>query len=264
MPVIRLAGGVFGDLHRQLMGKPIDFSLFNTERFAPHLLQQARSTWNVRVQTEYRSIQVMNRFAQEVLGAGDPLDVYAGAVEAIADEVKHTALCVQMLEALGGTPQYPEPLVAEEPEEFLCLPMAQRATATAISMLAISETISTHLISDLQQRCTEPTVRAVLDATLADEDLHEAYGWAYVEASLQRFEGGQDYFKEVAHQTLKPLIDSYQPILGALSDVERHLDPESETEHANLGLLSERREAMVFQKALDEAVLPRLDHLGLL
>jgi len=264
LPVIRRAGGIFGDLHHDLMGPPIDFTRFNPQQFPPELITQARAVWSVRVQTEYRSIQVMTQFAQEVLGAGDPLDVYAGAVDAIADEIRHTGLCVQMLEALGGTPMYPDPLTPKEPTEFLSLPMAQRAAATAISMLAISETLSTHLIADLQQRCTEPTVRALLDATLADEDQHEAYGWAYVEASLQRFDGGLDYFKGVVRKTLEPLIAAYQPILDRLSDTEREMNRYPEVTEANLGLFSEQREALVFHQALHEAVLPRLETFGLI
>jgi hypothetical protein len=126
------------------MGPPIDFTRFNPQQFPPELITQARAVWSVRVQTEYRSIQVMTQFAQEVLGAGDPLDVYAGAVDAIADEIRHTGLCVQMLEALGGTPMYPDPLTPKEPTEFLSLPMAQRAAATAISMLALEPLIAAY------------------------------------------------------------------------------------------------------------------------
>ncbi|MEZ4463037.1 MAG: hypothetical protein R3F43_00605 [bacterium] len=63
----------------------------------------AIAVWSDRVQTEYRSVQIMTRFLTEVLGAGDPLDVYAGAVDAIADEVRHTALCAAVVTALGAS-----------------------------------------------------------------------------------------------------------------------------------------------------------------
>ena len=54
------------------------------------------------MQTEFQSIQIMTRFMWEILGSGDPLDVYAGAADAIMDEIRHTAMCVEMAKALGA------------------------------------------------------------------------------------------------------------------------------------------------------------------
>ena len=263
MPEVSFAGGVFAPLHAELLSVQIDFNRFNPQQHDPDWLDFAIRSWAVRVQTEFRSIQVMTRFTQELLGAGDPLDVYAGAVDAIADEVRHTTLCVHMLQALGGVPRYPDPIHEPEQPEFLALPMAQRAAATAVSMLAISETLSTGFIEDLQQRCTEPIVRAVLDATLADEDAHEAYGWGYLHAALQRFDGGRDYFREVAAFTLQPHLETYGPVLQNIPENRRHLEAFPEPAAAELGVLSPEREALLFRQTLIDDVLPGLGELDL-
>ena len=264
MPKVAWAGGVFQRIHKEMMGVEVDFAAFDPAAHDPLLVEEAVLAWGVRVQTEFRSIQVMTRFTQEVLGAGDPIDVYAGAAEAILDEIRHTALCVGMLEALGGEAELPDPVDEPDSPEFLALPMAQRATADAIAMLAISETLSTGYIRDLQSRCTDPTVSRVLDVTLEDEDAHEAFGWDYIEASMQRCEGGEAFFRMVADRTLRPHMEIYTPILEALPLHLRHLSAFPEPERAALGLLSQQREALVFQQTLQRDLAPRLSALGLL
>jgi hypothetical protein len=188
MPRLGHAGGIFRAIHDALVACPIDWGGIDRAAYPAPLVARARAAWEYRVETEFRSIQVMTRFLGEVLGAGDPLEVYAGAAAAVADEIRHTALCAGMVEALGGAAALPEPLVEEERAELLAL---ERALATAVSMLAVSEAVSTALIEDLRDRCRHPTVRAVLAATLADEDTHRDYGWAYVRASLGRFDAAE-------------------------------------------------------------------------
>src|SRR5690554_8117578 len=92
----QFAGGIFGEFHVELMGKKVDFSAFDPTQFDSALLNEARHTWLERFQTEFRSTQIMTRFMSEVLGAGDPMDIYAGGVDLIGDEVRHTALCAGM------------------------------------------------------------------------------------------------------------------------------------------------------------------------
>jgi hypothetical protein len=258
------AGGLFRAIHDALVGCRIDWAAFDRDAHPPALLARARRAWAYRVETEFRSIQVMTRFLGEVLAAGDPLEVYAGAATAISDEIRHTALSAGMLEALGGVAELPEPLVEEEHADYLALPMPARALATAVSMLAVSETVSVALISDLRARCTEPVVRAVLDATGADEDEHGDYGWDYVRASLGRFDAaGRELGKVAARATIVPLLDGARAALVGLPAERRTLDAWPEPELAALGLLGREREALLIESAIRDAVTPRLAELGL-
>jgi hypothetical protein len=259
MPGLGHTGGVFGAIHAQLVGLTIDWNGLDPSAYPPPLVARARAAWAHRVETEFRSIQIMTRFLGEVLAAGDPLEVYAGAAAAITDEIRHTALCVGMVEALGGVPALPEPLVANEPAEFLAMGMPERALATAVSMLAVAEAVSTTLIADLHDRCRHPTVRAVLAATLADEDTHRDYGWAYVRASLGRFDAaGRELALTAAEVTLEPLVGRARAILGDVPPARRRLDAWPEPELAELGLLGRERESLLFERAVAEIVRPRL------
>lgn len=265
MPRLNHTGGSFRQIHDAMVGLDLDWSALRPAAWSPDWLDLARATWGERVQSEFRSIQVMTRFLAEVLGAGDPLEVYAGAADAIVDEIRHTALCVGVLEALGGAPTLPEPPEEAQTPEFLALPMAQRALATAISMLAINETISTAYIEDLRDRCRQPLIRAVLDATLADEAAHHAFGWDYVAASLARFDGeADDFARMVTEFTLAPHRDAARRTLEAMDPAQRTLAAWPEPAWAELGLASVQRQALVFRAVYRHRLRPRLTALGLI
>jgi len=264
MPPLRHAGGLFRAIHDELLATPIDFTAFDRAAHPPELVERARRVWGHRVETEFRSVQVMTRFLGEILASGDPLEVYAGAAAAIADEIRHTALCAGMLGALGGAAELPEPLVEEEHAEYLAMEMPARALATAVSMLAVSETVSVALITDLRDRCAEPTVRAVLEATLADEDVHGDYGWGYVEASLARFDAaGRELARIAADATIGPLLDRARAVLVGVPAERRTLEAWPEPGFAALGLLGSEREALIISAAIERDVGPRLVRLGI-
>jgi hypothetical protein len=212
---------------------------------------EARQVWSERLRTEFRSIQIMARFLEEVVGAGDPLDVYAGAIELVRDEVRHTEICFSVCRALGAEPRLPDPVALRDPAPFLEAPMAERALHTAIAMLAINESLSVAFLRDLQSRCEHPPMKRVLDATLDDEASHEAFGWTYVEKSLERFpRATRPAFAELVRRTLAPHRAAADPILSRLGPGERSLGAWADEERVRLGLFSPERQALVYAEAL--------------
>jgi hypothetical protein len=249
--LLRRAGGVFGELHRDVVGPPVDLSDLRPGDFAPALVDEARQVWAQRLRTEFRSVQIMARFLEEVAGAGDPLDVYAGAIDLVRDEVRHTELCMAVCQALGVEPRLPDPVALRDPAPFLAASMGERALHTALTMLAVSETLSVAFIRDLQTRCDHPPVRRVLDATLDDEASHESFGWAYVAKSLERFpRSTRPAFQELVHRTLAPHEAAARPILARLAPAHRTLDAWPDAERIQLGLFSPERQALVYAQAL--------------
>lgn len=263
MRPFRTAGGPFAALHAELMGASATLPPFDPAPHGPALLAEAQRAWAERARTEFRSIQIMARFLTEVVGAGDPVDVYAGAVELVADEVRHTALCVALLQAMGGQAGLPEPVALQDPEQFLKSGMAERALATAISMVLINERLSVAFIGDLAARCTTPAVKHVLDATLADEDGHGDFGRAYVAKSLARFPiSTLPAWRHLVEQTLAPHRRQAAQALAQVPTDRRRLEAFPEPERAALGLFSPQRQALVFEQA-HAALLDDLTTLGL-
>lgn len=264
MRTLQHAGGLFQRLHQKTVGALPDLSSLRPEGVPPGLLPEVRRTWQGRAQSEFRSIQILTRFLTEVVGSGDPLEVYAGAVEAVEDEVRHTALCAAVCEALGAPVLLPDPLPLPDAADFLKAPLPERAMATALTMLCINETLSVGFIEDLRARCHQPALRAVLDATLADEGEHEDYGWAYVEVALQRFPAStRKDWRHLVGLTLAPHQEMARRALASLPPERRGLEAHPEPELAEWGLHSPARLALVFERTFHERVAPRLRKLEL-
>ncbi|MCA9667274.1 MAG: hypothetical protein KC503_16860 [Myxococcales bacterium] len=258
-------GGIFRRLHDELVGVPVDFTKLDADDFSPELAERARTVWGDRVMTEFRSVQVMLRFATDVVAAGDPLEVYAGAADAVLDEIRHTALCVGVVEALGGEPCLPDPLVEEEHDTFEGLPPAERALIVGINMLAINETISTCYIRDLHQRCDHPVLSQVLGATVADEEAHHEFGWSYIEASIARFDDdARALWRNVTAHALREHFADAETVLARVPPEQRRLDAWPEPELAHAGLLGFERQSLLFERVYEEELGPKLTALGLL
>jgi hypothetical protein len=209
-------------------------------------------------------VQILTRFLDEVLGAGDPFEVHGAVLGAVKDELRHVALCAAACRALGTQALLPEPVALREPRPFLESPMPERALSTALTMLAVNETLSVGFIEDLRARCGTPVLRAVLDATVEDEDGHREFGWRYVRDSRARFprEALPSWRRLVAH-ALAPHQKRADAIVAGLSPELRALDRWPDPERAALALFSPQRQALVFERTLRETLLPRLRALDL-
>ena len=206
----------------------------------------------------------MTRFLTEVVGAGDPYEVFAGVVDLIEDEVRHVGLTAQLCEALGAPACLPDPVELEDPPRYLAAPMTHRALTTAIQMLAINETISLAFIEDLRDRCGDPAVKRVLVATTEDEEGHQDLGWAYIERSLARFDAATlGDWRHLVRSTLEPHRAQADRILRELPEAARDLDAHPEPELAALGLFSPARQALVYEQVWREALEPKLTQLSL-
>ncbi len=261
---LSFAGGAFGAIHRRAMGPLPDLSTLRPADVPPARLEVMRAAWCERVRTEFRSVQIMARFLGEVVNAGDPLDVYACALDMVADEVRHTELCGAVVAALGAPAHLPEPIELREAPEFQAAPPAERALATAITMLGINETLSAGYIADLHARCRRPDIRAVLAATIEDEEEHRRFGWLYIEQSLARFPSStlRDW-RHLVTITLAPHEGAATRALADLPAERQQLELFQEPDLADLGLFSRERQALVYRATLATVLLPRLRALRL-
>ena len=260
------AGEPFTKTHAKLVGEHgIEWYLLDPATIPEPMLSDVRMTWSWRVQTEYRSVQTMARFLTEVGGAGDPIEIQSCVADAIQDEIRHTALCAGVVERLGVQALLPDPVAEVVEPGFLAMPMAQRALVTAISMLLINETISVALIADLAARATHPTIKAVLKATIADETEHQHFGWAYVAASLQRFDAaGRLYAARVTEFALEEHLAPARQVVENIPPAQQNLAAWAEPDFAQYGLMCAEREAIIKLQLHQRFLAPRLKALGLL
>ena len=69
--IIKHTGGVFEQLHKAQYGADIDFDELRPADHDPQFVEEARAVWLGRVQSEFRSIQIMTGFMSDILDAGD-------------------------------------------------------------------------------------------------------------------------------------------------------------------------------------------------
>jgi hypothetical protein len=193
----------------------------------------------------------MNRLLMETLAAGDPFDVHAGIVELITDELRHVALCASVVRALGMQPRLPETLDVKQPDTFLRMPPSQRALSIAISMLIVNETLSVGYIQDLAQRCQGPMIKEVLAATLADESEHDAFGVQYVKQALAQSPAALlPQWRAVASQSYRAQRSWAEGVIAGIPEDKRSLDAFDDNDVIALGLFSQQRQALLFQRNL--------------
>lgn len=262
---LTLAGGPFEAWHRSRVGPAVELGDLGPAVVPPALLPEMRNAWQARVQSEFRSIQIMTRFLTEVTGAGDPLEVYTGAVELVADEIRHAELCAAVCRHLEVPALLPDPVALVDPPGFLALPYPERALSTAITMLVVNESISTAIIRDLLERCDYEPVRRVLQATVEDEATHGNFGWDYVTASLARFDAeSRSYWRRLTLQALQPHREFAARVLANAPAERRSWRTTDELELARYGLMSAQRQALLFERTFAAELAPRLQPLGLL
>jgi hypothetical protein len=259
---LSFAGGTLGKLHRQRLGPEPDVSALRLEDVAPALLEKARTTWRGRARAELRNIQILARLLTEVTGAGDPLDVYAAVTALIEDKIAFTERCAAVCQALGAPALLPEPVMLQDSPRFLASPMAERALATAIILLAINEPLAAGYRADLVARCRHPSMKQVLEDRAGD---YRELTSSYLRHALRRFPAGASPdWRQLVALTLEPHESAAARTLQSIPADRQNLAAWPEPELADLGLLSPERQALVFHQTWASVLKPRLAELELL
>jgi hypothetical protein len=242
-----------------------DHSTLDAARIPAALLRQARGVWQERVCTEYRSVQLMNHLLGDALAAGLPLEVQASIATLITDEMRHVELCAGIVRALGAKPLLPVPLELLQPQAFLDMPPELRVLATAVTMLIVNETLSVGYIEDLHARCKQPAIFRVLQATLADEAGHDAFGVNYVRQALQQqAPTARAQCRRLAEEALRPQRELAAAVVREMPAECRNLSAWPDEREVALGLFSDARQALVFEQTYRTRLAPCLSELRLL
>jgi len=154
----------------------VHWDQFDARDFEPAHLEAARTLWRHRAFTEFHSLTHFTQLASHVQRLGLPLEWSGAFVRMCGDEVRHTELCLRMLEALGGE----RDLVLPSPDEtHLTGPGSLRAhvRSVIISAFCIGETLSGRMFKRCLAAATVPLAREVVTAILVDETFHAELGW---------------------------------------------------------------------------------------
>lgn len=239
----------------------IAWAAFDRAAYAEADLARAAALWLTRAKQEMFSLALFTELTSQLHLLGAPLDWSGAFARMIADEVRHTDLCMRMCEALGRPS---EPTI--EPEHLHLLhPTAPRGhvRSTVVAAFCIGETVSGRMFRRAHRAADVPLARDVVAAILADETFHSELGWE-LGALLMRADG--DAFereREALAAELPKLFAHYAHLCCAAAGPswarsEPEVDP-----GPNFGTLSDAGYARAFFDGMEEDVVPGLAAIGL-
>lgn len=221
-------------------------------------VSSARSAWIERMSAEHGSFPVFAALALQLSEAGASFDAEAVMLRMALDEVRHAALCGEVVAALGAPPVCVAPrAVAPLARHPACGP-EERAIRNVIYTTCLSEMVAVARFVEALDAIEAPYLRAATRRLLADEVLHGQFGFFYLEAwspwlaarpavcdSLER------YLRH-ALAVIETRLAGTSPRPWTVTDAERAL-----------GVPDPARAREVFHTTLEGAVLPALERYGI-
>jgi len=238
----------------------ISWTDFDARAYDPGVLASAAELWATRAEQELHSLALFTDLASQLQRLGAPLDWSGACARMIADEVRHTDLCLRMCEAVGQ-PRAPR---IEDRRLQLLGPSASRSAVRQLIVAAfcIGETISGRMFRRALKVTDVPLARQVMAAIVSDETFHAELGWELCALSMR--EDGVDFEHERAEleAALPHLFRHYAGLCGATSLPEPGSDRE-DAPRPNFGTLSAAGYARAFFDGMREDVIPGLVSIGL-
>jgi hypothetical protein len=239
----------------------IDWASFRADAFAPDVLARAAAAWAIRATQEMHSLALFTELAGHIHRLGAPLDWSGAFARMIADEVRHTDLCLRMAEALGAT----EPPEVDPDALHLLGARPSRAglRQTVIAAFCVGETLSGRMFRRALRAVDVPVARDVVAAILVDETFHGELGWE-LGALLMRDDGGAfGAERESLAASLPALFRHFAAVATAEAGPSWARGAPETDPGPNFGTLSHAGYARAFFDGMEEDVVPGLEAIGL-
>jgi hypothetical protein len=247
---------------RPRVGK-VAWSAFDPTEYDSAVLDHAGELWRTRAVQELHSLTLFTELCGKLQLLGAPLDWSGAFARMIADEVRHTDLCLRLCETLGrpAAPQI----------DAAALNLLDHASSRGsvrhmiAALFCIGETISGRMFRRVLKVTDVPLARDVVAAIVSDETFHAELGWE-LGALLMRSDGPEFEVERASLAAALPgLFRHYGRLCGArLEPVETaRKAAEEPVATPNFGTLSSAGYALAFFDGMREDVVPGLVSIGL-
>jgi len=219
---------------------------------SPDARRHLGGLWRRRAENEARTSGVFVQLDAELRLFGAPEEVLALSLRAIDDEAFHSEICQLTAELYLGC-SAPLSKLEELPTPWfpVCSTRVQRALFAALHS-AVNETLAVTYLAKCLAEAQGDAVRRVLKEILSDEVRHSRIGWAILGSP-----------KLTAHE--REAVASFMPALldacvGTwLADNELNYPDDLPAGH---GCINHSGIALALDEALDDVILPGLEHVG--
>ncbi|KIG15514.1 hypothetical protein DB30_05537 [Enhygromyxa salina] len=212
--------------------------------------RHAARMWSQRAHAELEAAARFARFAQLLAEFGALAQVIELATTAADDERRHQVRCDELVAYFGGPPSGANELPAKPLRTDLAAPR-QQLLYEIVSMSCVTESLSTALLLQIQDRAEDPQVRAVVHEIVRDEVQHARLGWIHLAHEA----------KQSSVAWLGPRLPAI--LRGTLDTNELFADgPGAGDQLDGLGGLPRAIRRQVFVECMTEVVFPGLRHSG--
>lgn len=239
----------------------IHWASFDPAAYEPAALDAAAELWSTRAVQEMHSLALFTELTGQLHLLGAPLDWSGAFARMIADEVRHTDLCLGMCEALGR-PASPE----IDPAELHLLAAASprsHVRQTIVAAFCIGETISGRMFRRALRATDVPLAREVVAAIVVDETFHGELGWELGALLMRRDGEAFDAERLELANRLPFLFRHFAGLCRVTGPPERARSEPHVDEGPNFGTLSDAGYACAFFDGMEEDVVPGLVAIGL-
>lgn len=155
---------------------------FDRAAHDPAHLALLAAQWKARMAFEHRSSTVFSQLGHQLFERNAPLDAKIVMMRMAQDELRHTATCAEVIEALGGEAAVEVDLAIAPLATHEGVPLPERALRNVIYTTCMSELVACARFSATIERTTEPALRHAMRRLLSDEVLHAQFGFHYLES----------------------------------------------------------------------------------
>ncbi len=237
----------------------VHFEAFDPAGYDAHALDDAALLWRTRAVQELHSLTLFTELAAHVQLLGAPLDWSGAFARMIADEVRHTDLCMRMCEAFGR-PAAPEVDADALHHEVAGASLREHVRQMLVAAFCIGETLSGRMFRRALRAATVPLAREVVSAILVDETFHGEFGWEAGALLMREADPGE---RDRLAGELPGLFAHFARLCLATRGPEwARGEPEAQPE-PNFGTLTDAGYARAFFDGMEEDVVPGLVAIGL-
>lgn len=238
----------------------VHWDTFDRAAYSDRDLDRAADLWLTRAGQEMYSLALFTELAGKLHLFGAPLDWSGAFARMIADEVRHTDLCIRMCEALGR-PASPE---IEEEQLHLLNDRSPRAHVrhAIVAAFCIGETISGRMFRRALKAADVPLAREVVSAIVVDETFHGELGWELGALLMRRGVPSFDEERASLASELPKLFRHYARICCASQGPTWARSRPEVDDGPNFGTLSAAGYGRAFFDGMEEDVVPGLVAIG--
>ena len=235
----------------------VDWSAFDASAFDRDVLDRAGRAWGTRALQEFHSLALFTDLASKLQILGAPLDWSGAFARMIADEARHTDLCLRFCDVLGR----PAAPAIDENTLRLSSPDTLRVHVrdAVVAAFCIGETVSGRMFKRALRAATVPLARDVVAAIVVDETFHGELGWELGALLMRDLEAAE---RAALVARLPRLFARYARLCLASPGRAWAMGEPVEEPAPNFGTLTDAGYARAFFEGMEEDVVPGLSAMG--